>query len=196
MIVRLISHDSWAPQRKVVLNKLPAVLGRSSDSDVRLDDRWVSRVHCWINQVDETLVVQDLDSTNGTLVNGKPVIDSPLLPGDTLTVGITRFEVHYERSGAEPCMSSEPEVASRCCTKQNASPEHSARLRPTIGHCDRWLDQLGWSVAGLACRHPDGSGDWQLDAIRDGHTIVARAATQTDAWLLACRIAIQMERAA
>lgn len=121
-----------------------------------------------------------------------------------LAAGVLACEERFGRP--KPCTSSEPEAASRCCTKQNATPELSARrlirrafgaprLRPTIDHCDRWLDQLGWSVEGLACRYLDGSGGWQLDAIRDGHTIVARAATQTDAWLLACRLAVRMERA-
>jgi predicted component of type VI protein secretion system len=196
MRVSLISHDSWTRQREVIVDKLPAVLGRDLDSDVRLEDCWVSRAHCWIDQVDGTLVVRDLESTNGTLVNGKSVVDSPLLPGDTLTIGITRFEVHYELESPNASASSESGGASQCCIKQNTAPEHSTHPRPTIGDCSHWLDQLGWSVAGPTRRHPKGSDGWQLDAIRGDHTIVARAVTQTDAWLLACRIAIQMERAA
>ena len=107
MIVSLISHDRWTPQRKVVLDELPAVLGRSPDADVHLDDR------CQIDQIEETLVVRDLESTNGTLVNGKSVIDTPVLPGDTLTVGVTRFEVQYERHTPKPCPGSEPTAAIR-----------------------------------------------------------------------------------
>ena len=60
--------------------------------------------------------------------------------------------------------------------------------------CHRLLHLLGWSVGEFACWFPDGTGGWQVDASRDGHTIVARAATQTQAWRLACRMAGRIER--
>jgi pSer/pThr/pTyr-binding forkhead associated (FHA) protein len=113
MKIRLVSYDDWAPRRKITLDKLPAVIGRSSDADFQLDDRWVSRVHCEISEIDGTLVVRDLESMNGTLVNGNSVTDSLLLPGDTLTVGMTRFEVYYERHKSKPTSGSRPKAASR-----------------------------------------------------------------------------------
>jgi pSer/pThr/pTyr-binding forkhead associated (FHA) protein len=39
---------------------------------------------------------RDLDSSNGTLVNGHYITEAHLMPGDRLTVGLTRFEVRYE----------------------------------------------------------------------------------------------------
>ena len=97
MKVTLISHDYWTPQRKIVLRQLPTVVGRGPDAEVSIDDRWVSRVHCVIRAVDGTLVVRDLESSNGTLVNGNSITEAVLLPDDTLTIGVTRFEVHYRR---------------------------------------------------------------------------------------------------
>ena len=98
MKVKLTSHDDRTPQRKIVLNRLPVVMGRSLDADVHLDDCWVSRAHCEISEIDGTLVVRDLKSRNGTLVNGKSIAEARLLPGDRIAVGITRFDVHYCRS--------------------------------------------------------------------------------------------------
>ena len=58
----------------------------------------MSRVHCEISEIDGILLVRDLDSHNGTLVNGEHIKEAHLLPGDRLTVGLTSFEVQYERS--------------------------------------------------------------------------------------------------
>ena len=98
MKARLISLGNDGLKAPVVLDKLPAVIGRNRDADVHLDDRWISRVHCEISEISGTLLVRDLDSHNGTLVNGQHVKEAHLLPGDRLSVGLTSFEVQYERS--------------------------------------------------------------------------------------------------
>ena len=98
MKVRLLSRTPAISGERTILDKLPAVLGRNPDADVRLDDLWVSRVHCEISEISGTLLVCDLDSRNGTLVNGQYVTEAHLLPGDRLTVGLTSFEVQYQRS--------------------------------------------------------------------------------------------------
>ena len=97
MKVKLVSLTPGEPRAQVVIKKLPAVLGRNPEADVRLDDRWVSRVHTEISEINGTLVVRDLDSRNGTLVNGQYIKEAHLLPGDRLTVGLTSFEVQYKR---------------------------------------------------------------------------------------------------
>jgi pSer/pThr/pTyr-binding forkhead associated (FHA) protein len=81
----------------LVLKQLPATVGRSSKADVRLTDRWVSRIHCEISEINGTLVVRDLESSNGTSVNGQYVEEALLLPGDRLTLGISSFHVRYQR---------------------------------------------------------------------------------------------------
>ena len=98
MKAKLTSIDNHSPRICVVLEELPVVIGRNPDADVRLDDFWVSRVHCEISEISGTLLVRDLDSRNGTLVNGQYVKEAHLLPDDRLTVGLTSFEVHYQRS--------------------------------------------------------------------------------------------------
>jgi hypothetical protein len=98
MKVQLLSRTPATSGERATLSKLPAVLGRNPDADVYLDDLRVSRVHCEISELSGTLLVRDLDSRNGTLVNGQYVKQAHLLPGDRLTVGLTSFEVHYRRS--------------------------------------------------------------------------------------------------
>ena len=101
MKVKLVGLAPGMPRVQAIINKLPATLGRNADADVRLDDYWTSRVHCEISQATEGLLVRDLGSTNGTLVNGKQVKEADLLPGDLLTVGLTSFRVQYKRRWAK-----------------------------------------------------------------------------------------------
>ena len=77
----------------ISLGHLPAIVGRGSDCDVRLCDPWVSRLHCEINQIDGRLVIVDLESKHGTFVNKCRVQCADLVPGDTLSLGMTRFVV-------------------------------------------------------------------------------------------------------
>jgi pSer/pThr/pTyr-binding forkhead associated (FHA) protein len=97
MKVKLIGLDDCGPKIRLVLSKLPVVIGRNPEADVRVDDRWISRVHCEISEINGTLIVRDLDSRNGTLVNGQYIKEAHLMPGDRLTVGLTSFEVNYKR---------------------------------------------------------------------------------------------------
>jgi pSer/pThr/pTyr-binding forkhead associated (FHA) protein len=97
MKIRLLSRTPAMSEESTVLAKLPAVLGRNPDADVRLDDSWASRAHCEISEISGTLLVRDLESRNGTLVNGQYVTEAHLLPGDRLTVGLTSFEIQYRR---------------------------------------------------------------------------------------------------
>ena len=63
------------------------ILGRSNDSDFRLPDTGVSRQHAEITWDGQVAVLVDLQSTNGTTVNGTPVQTWQLADGDTIRVG-------------------------------------------------------------------------------------------------------------
>jgi pSer/pThr/pTyr-binding forkhead associated (FHA) protein len=69
-------------------------LGRATRADFILDAPLVSRVHCRFTAGPAGMLeVQDLDSTNGTFVNGKRVKNSPLSPGDCVRVGRVEIEI-------------------------------------------------------------------------------------------------------
>ena len=72
-----------------VLAGVPRTIGRSTGADFILDAALVSRVHCqFLAMGDGALEVRDLESTNGTYVNGNR-IEKParLSPGDKVQVG-------------------------------------------------------------------------------------------------------------
>ncbi len=84
----------------VVLSGARLVIGRLHGCDVCLADANVSRRHAELAAAGGTWSVRDLDSTNGTFVNGKPVAETPLADGDVIEVGTTRLVYHAPRSRA------------------------------------------------------------------------------------------------
>lgn len=97
MKARLVSADPGVARHDISLTEFPVVIGRSAEADLRLSDCWVSRRHCEIDVVGDTLVVRDLNSRHGTFVNGRSVREVHLLPGDRLTVGLTSLLAEYKR---------------------------------------------------------------------------------------------------
>ena len=67
------------------------VLGRDSDSDLVIDDDLASRAHARVRPSGRGWIVEDLDSTNGTRVNGFRTAAQLLTDGDKLTIGSTAF---------------------------------------------------------------------------------------------------------
>jgi two-component system cell cycle response regulator len=79
-----------------------AVLGRDPDAELVLSDPGVSWQHALVEDQGDKYVVVDLESTNGTYVNGQRVTEKSLEPGDKLRVGGTtiRFEFQDEADEA------------------------------------------------------------------------------------------------
>ncbi len=78
---------------KTTLDAFPVVFGRDETSDVLLTSVLVSRQHCEIVQTDEGLVLRDLGSVNGTMINGVPIKEHVLKAGDQLKIGTDVFDV-------------------------------------------------------------------------------------------------------
>jgi FHA domain-containing protein len=71
-------------------------LGRSPDADIRLDDRYASGIHARVFNRSGAYFVEDMNSTNGTLLNSRDLHgEAELTPGDLIRIGDTefRFEV-------------------------------------------------------------------------------------------------------
>jgi hypothetical protein len=71
---------------------LPCVLGRK-ESDIIVADSLVSKKHAVIQVVNGKLVLEDLNSTNGTLVNGKRIVQQTIDLGDIIGMGGTNMKV-------------------------------------------------------------------------------------------------------
>jgi predicted component of type VI protein secretion system len=106
---RLVVVDGKASRQEVPL-KLPAVLGRGENVTVLIKDKEkrVSRTHCEVTELDGALVVRDLNSKNGTFINGDRVTEAILKPNDQLSIGPLTFRVAYSHQGAFPSLNAPP----------------------------------------------------------------------------------------
>ena len=85
-----------AEQSQFTFRILPGsikTIGRAPRADFIVDAALVSRVHCQLSAGAAELEVVDLESTNGTFVNGERVARAVLKNGDTLGVGKVEFVV-------------------------------------------------------------------------------------------------------
>lgn len=72
----------------------PLVIGRSPGADIVIGDDFVSAKHAKVYQRGNEVVLEDLGSTNGTILNGDRLRNPHTLrPGDTIDIGTVRLEV-------------------------------------------------------------------------------------------------------
>lgn len=74
----------------------PVTFGRLTSSDVPIQDTKASRSHARIELKDGVYEVVDLDSANGTLVNGQPITRRKLYGGDVITIGATSIKFQQD----------------------------------------------------------------------------------------------------
>ena len=88
--------------KKIVLPEREVIIGRDEVSFVRMTSSDVSRQHCSLTPTNKGLLVRDLGSQNGTIVNNVRIESETLLqPGDLLQVGPIQFEL----AGGRPAKS-------------------------------------------------------------------------------------------
>ncbi len=69
-------------------------VGRSKEADVRIDDRYASGIHARVFSREGRFYVEDMNSTNGTLLNGATLHgEAELIDGDTIQIGDTIFRL-------------------------------------------------------------------------------------------------------
>jgi diguanylate cyclase (GGDEF)-like protein len=75
--------------KKYNLDGPSLIIGRSSKCDIQIDQESVSRNHAKIVNNGQSVMIRDLGSTNGTVVNDKPQTEIILRDGDLITIGRT-----------------------------------------------------------------------------------------------------------
>jgi DNA-binding NtrC family response regulator len=79
-------------KKKFDLNQKSTRIGKKEDNDVVLLDNTVSRHHIAIEMTADSYLLKDLESTNGTYINGLKVKEAYLTPGDVIKIGSTEIE--------------------------------------------------------------------------------------------------------
>lgn len=141
--------------KEVNLPTPECLIGRSDECQLRLRSDCVSRRHCLVTVRDGLVWVRDLQSRNGTLLNGRAIKDAcQLLSGDVLTVGPVAFEVvidHALGGDKRSEVHSVREAAAR--TAQTAS----GPAQPEESQISLWLDEAEQAVRKRVWVEPDTS---------------------------------------
>jgi predicted component of type VI protein secretion system len=109
-MAKLILKYEAAVLKEVDVGTQPISIGRAPDNQLHVDNLAVSSHHARIFNESGKLVVEDMNSLNGTFVNSQRVTRATLKPGDVVSVGKHTIEVRGE---AEPVATSVPAVPSK-----------------------------------------------------------------------------------
>jgi len=110
--------------RKHSFPALPVTIGRDADNDLPLDDSKLSRRHCRICRTPEGIAVEDMDSSNGTFVNGERAAHHLLRARDTIRIGVSSLSVEWDPEAVPP-----PRRKKRSAAKVSELEAENLRLR-------------------------------------------------------------------
>jgi pSer/pThr/pTyr-binding forkhead associated (FHA) protein len=86
-MTKIILKFKDAVLKEVPVEKELITIGRKPDNDIEIDNLAVSGHHARIFKAGDWFLIEDLDSLNGTFVNGKMIQESPLKNGDEILIG-------------------------------------------------------------------------------------------------------------
>jgi diguanylate cyclase (GGDEF)-like protein len=92
-LVIYIGNDNG---RRFKLNNGFMTIGRSLQADISIDDDQISRIHCVIEWMGDTITVEDKGSTNGTYINGQKISRATLQPGVPIQLGYSIMKIEYK----------------------------------------------------------------------------------------------------
>ena len=86
-MTKIILKFKDAVLKEIPVEKELITIGRKPDNDIEIDNLAVSGHHARIFKAGDWFLIEDLDSLNGTFVNGKMIQESPLKNGDEILIG-------------------------------------------------------------------------------------------------------------
>lgn len=172
--------------RTVVIEEFPFTIGRCSSAGLQIDCGSVSREHAQIDRGAGGYVLRDLNSTNGTFLNGEPLGEAPLGDGDSLRVAdidlvfAVQSSTESERMATQP-LAGTPRPATS--SRRDVVAAHRRRLESLL-----WVaPEVAWSSVvdldsrsqtALLCRHGapeanDASSTTYSTSLRSSHRYLA-----------------------
>lgn len=101
-MAKLILSFEGAMLKTVELNRERITIGRRPDNDIQVDNLAVSGLHATVTTVLNDSVIEDQNSTNGTLINGELVQKHLLKHGDVIEIGKHTIKYVVEAVTAKP----------------------------------------------------------------------------------------------
>ncbi|HLX64727.1 MAG TPA: FHA domain-containing protein [Planctomycetota bacterium] len=87
-------------EKTYTLDKSRLVVGREPKCDIQIDNLGISREHCAFSQRGEAYLIQDLNSSNGTYVNGKKITEHFLNNDDEIIIG--KYKLLFKNEQQQP----------------------------------------------------------------------------------------------
>jgi pSer/pThr/pTyr-binding forkhead associated (FHA) protein len=120
-------------------------IGRGVGPEVWIEDKSASRTHCRIFQQNDSWVIEDLQSTNGTFINGARIQKQPLRDGEVILLGNTKIVFHLEDLQEDrPSRPSKPsDLSDSKRIDLNATVTHAGRPLPKVAvqHGEKPVEQ-------------------------------------------------------
>jgi len=139
-----------------ILGNEPVTIGRGRESDVRVEDKRLSRKHCELRHVDGVTTVTDLESTNGVLYKGERVATATLGEADEFTIGDLRVTLEPERLKAgtiEFAVLDGPDLGAHPPGEAPAKPPEPplppAKRPESLLECARRVEELAGRLSGI-----------------------------------------------
>jgi pSer/pThr/pTyr-binding forkhead associated (FHA) protein len=107
-VPELVLHRADGSSKSYPFTQGPVSFGRGATSHVRFNDEYVSRVHCEVSLRGDQVVLHDLNSHNGTYVNGERLTEKVLVSGDKVQLGETQLTFQLVGKVAAPEKPGEP----------------------------------------------------------------------------------------
>jgi len=148
MDVILVLFKKNGSQKTFSLTSNVTVIGRRQDSDLCVPLKSVSRRHCQLNVNTDTLKIRDLDSHNGTYLNGKRIDKATVKAGDYIKIGPLTFLIQIDGQPKEIVPPEQP-------SKKPATEEESDTTALPQGELE---DKLLADEGSFAELELDGSG--------------------------------------
>lgn len=100
--------------RTVVIEEFPFIIGRGESAQLQIKSESISRAHAELTRTSSGYRLRDLNSTNGTTVNGQPVSEAALEDGDSISIAeieltfICSASGQFERMATQPLFDKRP----------------------------------------------------------------------------------------
>lgn len=96
--IRITFTGTNNPDLKILEFKDSATIGRKSTNDLMISDNAVSGIHCKVYYENDEVYIEDLGSTNGTILNGESITKEVLKSDDLLVLGKKQYKINISQS--------------------------------------------------------------------------------------------------
>lgn len=106
---QLVMHAGPTPGKTYLIDQPEIIIGRDLRSAIVINDVEVSRSHCRLSTYENGIYIEDLNSTNGTFINGEKITKSSLITagdilkiGETVTMVLEKIAIEEDKTVATP----------------------------------------------------------------------------------------------